>query len=376
MRIAISALSAVGGGGVTYFQNLFPALARLDTQNEYHIFIPQGHPLISSVVRPNFVFHECLAKNQSAIKRFLWEQFMLSQELKKWKIDVLFTAKNLNVFFAPCKTVIAIRNTEPFKYREYQNDWKLNVMSWIRWQLTQWSVRKADHVVAVSQTVREALRERFPGIENKVSVVYNGNPIQNPIQNGITPIGIRRENYYTQPYILTASKFVAYANQLNLVDAYARMCTKNQSTPLLFFAGGVLDKKYFAKVKKLIIAHGIDDRVRILGLLPHDRLMELMCSAAAFVFPSTLEACPHTLIEAMACGVPIATSNTPPMPEICTNAAVYFNSQNPQDIAEKIEQILADQVVRRRLRSAGLARAKFFTWDKTAQQLVKIFTNL
>ena len=372
MRIAISILSGIGYGGATYFHNLLPALACIDTHNEYHIFIPKGHPSLSSMARPNFRFHESIRQSQSALKRLLWEQFLLPRELKKWKIDIVFTAKNLNIFLAPGKTVIAVRNMEPLKYRAYENDWKLNVISWVKWQLTKWSVLKADYIVATSQTVQEALRERFPGIENKMSVVYNGNPVEN-----IPSLkAIEERNYEGQPYILTASKFVAYANQLNLIKAYARMCAKNQNAPLLLFAGGVHDKKYFAKVKKLIIKHGIDERIRILGLVPHHRLIELMSSATAFVFPSTLEACPHTLIEAMACGVPIATSKTPPMPEICADAALYFNPRDSQDITEKIEQILADKVTRRRLGSAGLARVQFFSWNKTAQQLVKIFTSL
>ncbi|MBM3250692.1 MAG: glycosyltransferase family 4 protein [Candidatus Nealsonbacteria bacterium] len=365
MRIAISVLSAVGYGGKTYFQNIIPALARLDNENEYYIFISKGHPLISSIVKSNFIFYECLGKNQSPAKRFFWEQFVFPRKIKKCKIDVLFTAKNLNVFFAPCKTIIAIRNTEPFRYREYKNNWKLDIISWIRWQLTKWSVRKAHRVIAVSQYVKDLLKERFPGIENKVEIAYNGNPVlQNP-----------KSNVRTLNFILTASKFVSYANQLNLLRGYAEFLRRKPDAPSLWFAGDIHDKEYFRKTLYFVKRAGIESRVKFLGLIPQEQLLRLMRQAMAFVFPSTLEACPHTLIEAMACGVPIITSNFPPMPEICTDAAIYFNPKSPQDIADKIEKTLADKEARRHLSGAGLARVKFFTWDKTAEQLQKIFTK-
>ncbi|MBI4135638.1 glycosyltransferase family 4 protein [Candidatus Uhrbacteria bacterium] len=372
MKIALTLLSGVGYGGITYFQNLIPALANLDKNNEYHLFVSAGHPLIGSIRQNNIIFHECIAKNQSAPKRFLWEQLVLPRELKKYKIDVLFTAKNLNIFLAQCKTIISLRNMEPLAYHEYNNDWKLNIMLWMKWQLTKWSVRKAEHIVAVSQAVRDRIVARIPGAEKKITIVYNGNPVPSPGLRPPLPIG-RGEG---EGYILSASKFVAYANQLNLVQGYRALVDKNPETPPLWFAGGVHDTKYFNKVKAYVEKNGLTGRVGFLGLVSHDRLIELMKEAQLFVFSSMLESCPHTLIEAMACGAPIVSSNSPPMPEICADAALYFDPNTPDDIAHKIEQGLTDEALRARLRNNGFDRAKFFTWEKTAKGLVEVFNRL
>ncbi len=371
MKVALTLLSGIGYGGMTYFQNLIPALARADKKNEYHLFVPQGHPLCNAVRQPNFIFHECLRNNHSALKRFLWEQLVLPRELKKYNIDILFTAKNMNVFLASCKTVIAGRNMEPLAYREYDNAWQLNRRSWIKWQFTKWSVAKADHIVAVSQAVKDRFVKRFPGIEKRVTVVYNGNPVTPPH----LPLDKGRQGG-VKPFLLTASKFVAYANQLNLLEGYALLRKRMPDVPPLWLAGGVHDKKYFAKMKEFVRHNGLHDRVKFLGLIPHDRLLELMHSAQAFIFPSTLESCPHTLIEAMACGVPIAASTTPPMPEICGKAAVYFNPHDPDDIAKKMEHVLLEKFLREKLHSDALERSAFFTWEKTARELVAVFDRL
>jgi len=375
MKIAFTLLSGVSYGGVTYFNNLIPALAAVDVKNEYHLFVAQGHPLIKSVGQNNFVFHECVKNNPSTLERFLWEQLVLPWQLMKYKIDVLFTAKNLNVFLASCKTVISLRNMEPLAYSEYDNDWKLNVILWFKWQLTKWSVRKADHIVAVSQAVKDRIIKKIPGVAGKITVVYNGNPVQeNPKSEIQNPKQI--QNFNDQKFILTASKFVAYANQLNLLKGYAELVERRPETPPLWLAGGVHDKKYFEKVQRFVEDNKLGERVKFLGLVPHGQLLEFMRQAQALVFPSTLESCPHTLIEAMACGAPIATSHTPPMPEICENAALYFDPNNSNDIADKIERVLSDGALREQLTQAGPFRAQFFTWEKTAEGLVEVFRRL
>ncbi|MDO8435085.1 MAG: hypothetical protein Q7S89_00150, partial [bacterium] len=136
MKIAMSLLSGVGYGGKTYFFNLIPELARIDLENEYHFFVASGDPLTAAVSQSNVVFHESIAHNQSAIKRFLYEQVVLPRMLARYKIDIFFSAKNITLFFAPCKTVIAIRNMEPFFYTHYESSWKMKLLSWVKYQLT------------------------------------------------------------------------------------------------------------------------------------------------------------------------------------------------------------------------------------------------
>lgn len=366
MKIALSLLSGTSYGGVTYFNNLIPALAQIDKSNEYHIFLYKESNLSERIKQDNFFFQVCPNSVHSAYMRFFWEQFVLPIKLKKRKIDIMFTAKNANIILATCKTIISIRNMEPLCYKNYENHWILNTFSWLRRKFTLISINNADRIIAVSQSVKNYLENLRPGIGDKVKVIYNGNPVTKKSLN---------KNVYNKPppFILSASKFVAYANQLNLIEGYALLYEKNKELPPLWLAGGILDRVYFEKIKKVIIKRNITDKIKFLGLITHQHLIELYSQAHAFIYPSTLEACPQTLIEAMACGVPIASSNVPPMPEICETAAIYFDPYDKNDIAEKIDLILFDESLRNYLRKSALERSRFFDWEKTAIDLVKVF---
>ena len=366
VRVAISTLSGVGYGGATYFSNLIPALAKTDKCNEYHIFTHRGSGLSETINQKNFIIHEYPRSVSSAFVRHFSEQFILPIELRIKKIDIMFTAKNSNIIFAPCKTIISIRNMEPLCYNNYENHWVLNIFSWLRGKFTLISMDNADGIIAVSRTVKKYLENLRPGIGKNIRVIYNGNPVTRKIFN---------ENHYKDKpsFILSASKFVAYANQLKLIEGYAELFEKNKDLPPLWIAGGIHDKVYFNKVKKLTNDKKLNDKIVFLGLVPHWQLVELYYQADAFIFPSTLEACPQTLIEAMACGVPIASSNIPPMPEMCETAAVYFDPHDKSDIAEKIDLVLFNKDLREYLKKESLKRVQFFDWGKIAVELISIF---
>jgi glycosyltransferase involved in cell wall biosynthesis len=369
MKVAVSTLSGVSYGGVTYFENLLPALADVDKINEYHIYVAKNSPFAALVSQGNFFFHECLQNNKSALKRFLWEQFTLPKVLRNMNIDVMFTAKNTDIFAAGCKTVISIRNVEPLFYAQHKNNWKLNIFSRLRKLLTRLSVRTSDRIIAVSQSSRNHLENFSSKSVGKVDVVYNGNSLEKNSQP-------TEPSKCAAKFILTASKFVAYANQAGLIEGYAQLIRRKPDTPPLWIAGGVLDRDYFERVKKQIQAYGIEDKVKILGLVPHRRLIELYSHASVFLFPSTLEACPQTLVEAMACGAAIAASNVPPMPEICEDAAIYFEPFDPADIAEKIDRLLSDQTLRNTLTQRAVVRSGLFSWTESARQIVNVLEKV
>ena len=93
------------------------------------------------------------------------------------------------------------------------------------------------------------------------------------------------------------------------------------------------------------------------------------------MYPSTCENCPNILIEAMACGAPILSSNIEPMPEICQDAAVYFDPFKPQDISEKIKKVLFDNNLIQNLKQLSLKRANCFSWDETAKKTLCILES-
>lgn len=370
MKIAIAGLSCVKYGAVVYLKNLLYHLAEADKINKYHIFVHKYYPAAHMVRQDNFIYERCPSYTRFIPLRFLWEQMILPVRLGVNEIDVIYTAKNINILFASCKTIIYIGNMEPFAYKRYVNHWWLNVYSWTRALLTMISMRKADKIIAPSKTTEAYLKSFFPDVvREKTEVIYNGNPL------GRASFGTNIPDK-TSPFLLSASKFVAYANQLNLIEGYALLSRMVDNIPELWLVGGILDSVYYKKVQKAIVRSNLTKKVKILGMVAHEELVSLYSKAAGFVFSSTLEVCPHTLIEAMACGVPMVVSKIEPMPEICEDAAIYFDPFNKYDIAEKIRIILTDSETRERLKKSSLKRSVFFDWTEIAKRLVKVFEEV
>ena len=111
-------------------------------------------------------------------------------------------------------------------------------------------------------------------------------------------------------------------------------------------------------------------------MVDHKDLVDLYVNSTAFIFPSTLEACPHTLIEVMTCQIPMAVSNFDPMPEICGKAAIYFNPYNQKEIANSIIELITNTKLRKKLKDYSLKQSKLFNWDFSASSLVNTLVNI
>ena len=141
----------------------------------------------------------------------------------------------------------------------------------------------------------------------------------------------------------------------------------------LVLAGIMVEPSYCREVLALANRLGIKSKVMYLGQVPQTHLPHLYSAASVFVFASISENCPNILIEAMACGAPIVSSDLGPMPEICANAALYFDPSEPTDIADKMWQVLTDETIRQELIGNAQENVKRFSWEKTARKALEAF---
>ena len=205
------------------------------------------------------------------------------------------------------------------------------------------------------------LVERFHLPADKIVVSYPG------VTEGFRPPAPGSEAFLREhlgiesPYILSVTRLAGYGNLLNLAKAYVSLVKAGKVTMPLVVPGGVWDSRYIGEVKKLLAAEGCADRVKFLGYVPHQHMPLLFGHAACFVFPSLLEACGTVLIEALACGTPILCCRRRPMSDICGDAAVLFDGEDPDDIAARIFDVLSNQPLREKLsRRLGRARDPVF----------------
>ena len=172
------------------------------------------------------------------------------------------------------------------------------------------------------------------------------------------------------------SNIARYKKHLEVVEAYHRVREQGANANRLFLAGIMVEPSYYSEVISLARKLGIEDEVTYLGEAPQPHLPYLYSAASVFVFASICENCPNILIEAMACGAAIASSGRDPMPEICGDAALYFDPCNPDDMADVIWRILTDEAVRYELIGNTQRNVERFLWHKTAQRTLETFAEV
>lgn len=372
MKAAILGYTATSYGSFTYLKNFLPHLAQLDHSNLYEVFLPADCARDLAVRQPNFRVRLGRIAPCSGALRVLWEQLILPWILRANRVDVVYTTHNLAILLSPIPSIIIVQNVEPFFAGKFPNAFWLRPRLWLLRLLTGLSLRRSRRIIAISEWEKDFLVERFHLSPGKIVVSYPGvtEGFHPPSQDSAAQL--RERLGLEQPYILCATRLAGYGNLLNLAKAYASLVKQGKVAMPLVVPGSVWDSAYVGRVKKLLAREGCAERVRFLGYVPHQHMPLLFGHAECFVFPSLLEACGNVLIEALACGAPILCCQRRPMTDICRDAAVFFDGEDPQDIAEKLLHVLEDRPLREMLTRRGPARAAQFSWRRGAESVHEV----
>src|SRR5208282_4942270 len=252
----------------------------------------------------------------------------------------------------------------------------LRARLWLLRMMTELSLRWSHRIIALSEWEKEFLVERYHLPPDKIIVTYPG------VTEGFRPpapgsaAALREHLGLEPPYILSVAPVSGKENLLNLAKAYASLVKAGKVTQPLVIPGEVWDAQYIGRVKKLLAAEGCADRVKFLGYVPHQHMPLLFGHATCFVFPSLLEACGTVLIEALACGTPILCCRRRPMADICGDAAVLFDGEDPTDMADRIFEVLSNPSLRETLSRRGVERATQFSWQQGAEKVYRLFQRL
>lgn len=175
----------------------------------------------------------------------------------------------------------------------------------------------------------------------------------------------------TTPYILAVGTLEPRKNLITLLKAYAQLPA---DAPMLVLAGarGWVDSPLFVAVQRLGLTH----RVRFTGHVMDELLPHLYSAAQVFVYPSLYEGFGLPVLEALACGTPVITSNTSSLPEVAGDAAILVDPHNPDQLADQLKYLLSNQDKRSELGLRGPARALQFTWQRTAQLTMDVYRQV
>ncbi|HHS50409.1 MAG TPA: glycosyltransferase family 1 protein [candidate division Zixibacteria bacterium] len=234
------------------------------------------------------------------------------------------------------------------------------------------SIKRADAIIAVSKATADEIARYRPSYAGKVRVVHNG------VDERFTPAPlseiecIRVKFGLPERFILFVGTLEPRKNVQRLVEAFAEI--RHRVPQKLIIAGGKgwLYDDIFASVRQL----GIEDSVMFIGYVPFEDLPALYSSADVFCYPSLYEGFGLPVLEAMACGTPVVTSNLSSMPEVAGDCAILVDPSSAESIADGLRRLAQDDALREDFKARGLARAKEFTWQNCARKTLDIYRSI
>ncbi|OGZ41604.1 MAG: hypothetical protein A3C80_00165 [Candidatus Ryanbacteria bacterium RIFCSPHIGHO2_02_FULL_45_43] len=241
-------------------------------------------------------------------------------------------------------------------------------------------LKKMDKIITLSYTSREDIHHVLRIPREKIVPIYLGvAPYFKPTNDHNQVLRVKEKYGVKGKYILNVGGVDHRKNIIRLLEAYSLLSKKGYKEKVyLVQVGGDIElnlhqrSKIFNKMQEL----KLDKSVIFCGAVDTADLVVLYNGAELLSFPSLYEGFGLPLIEAMACGTPVVTSNVPSLKEISGDAAVFVNPMNTEDISIGILKLLSDNDLRKSLKEKGLKRAANFTWEKTAQETAKVYEEI
>ena len=241
-----------------------------------------------------------------------------------------------------------------------------------------WSVARATHILADSVSTRNDLKSLWNVPDEKVTVLYSGvnerfRRVPDEVQSAVRA----RYDLGETPVILSLGTVQPRKNYEFLVRAFEPVSRQAPHSLIIVGAKGWLDEGLSAEIERLQLA----GRVRITGFVADEDLPALYSAADLFVFPSLYEGFGLPILEAMACGVPVITSNSSSLPEVITRddgelAAIMLSPYDEAAWTTEMLRLLADENTRHSLSEAGIAQSARFRWQKAAAELATLYRRL
>jgi glycosyltransferase involved in cell wall biosynthesis len=370
MRVAINLLTEdpqVPSGAHWFWTRVIPEMAtRLEPGEELHLLVSSRSRPVHQGYGPNVSFIAYPWSNERRNLRTLSEHVYSPVRLPLSRIDVFSTLMAPIVNFPwslvlHFKTMHAYTAPEAIKplprlYRQ---------MNYPR------SARVADAIIINSESLRSEIQRYLRVDPRKLKLIYEAvdHDLFRPGDADAARVRIARYGV-TKPFVLFVSSLWPYKNCDGLLRAWA-LARGELGDRQLVIVGAGRDEQYLASLRVLAAELGIASEVNFIGAVALEETVSFYQAADAFVYPSLNETFGLPILEAMACGCPVVTSDTSAMPETAGGAAVLSDPKDPASMAKAIVNALGPG--RDHIRDLGLRRAAQFSWGATAASTLDVY---
>lgn len=352
-------------GVSTYIRELLLHLPPAGPEHDYYAFLGKDAPRLTGIreVREPISL-------QGAPLRIAWEQCVLPSRIRHLRCDLVHGLVNVLPLLASAPGVVTVHD---LSYLRHPERFHRSKVVYLRGAVAL-AVRRAQHVLAVSNNTRRDLIELLHVDSERITVTYPG------VHPRFHPLGtmdaekFRQRNFAGRPYLLHVGTLEPRKNIDLLIRAYWRLRESPGIPHALAIVGarGWMYESLFSMVSEL----GLRDDVRFVDYVRPEDLPGWYNAADLFAYPSAYEGFGLPLVEAMACGAPVITSASSSLMEVVGNAGLTVETGSEEALRSGIERLLEDRHLRDNLRSLGLERARIFTWEATAAATVGVYERV
>lgn len=342
-------------------------LQKMDTPHEYFVFVKPGvDRCIENSEHVHIIEVNCPSYP-------LWEQWALPRAARKAGVDILHCTSNTAPIWCNIPLVLTLHDIIFLEPRDKKNKSLYQNLGYFyrRWDVPR-ILKKCRRIITVSDFELGNIKKKLQLPDSQLKMIYNG------YNEWFRPIESNKQQY--RKYIADAGYFFFLGNtdpkkntERTLV-AYAKYLEQSEVKRPLLMAD--LDQEYLNGIIERNGIEAIRDHIVMPGYIINSDLPYIYNNAFAFLYTSLRESFGIPLLEAMACGTPVITSNKSSMPEIAGHDAILINPESSDEIALKMLQLERDTDFYQRQKAVGLERAKLFSWRKTTENLLRLYEEV
>jgi glycosyltransferase involved in cell wall biosynthesis len=348
LLINLAVLSSKPTGITTYASNLVPHLRSLN---------PTLLTAKAIADTPYYPVPPNLTPDQGSkghLRRLVWTQAQLPRIYNKLRSRLIFSPLPEGPLFSRCRYIVTVHDLIPLRFPNPRSP----LTNYHRYYLPH-VLAQAQHILCDSIATAKDITNFFHIPIDKITPILLAHDTQH----------FRFLDLPTSNYFLYIGRHDPYKNLQRVIDAFAAM-PSHQDCEL--WIAGPPDLRYTPTLQAQVEQLGLTHQVKFLDYVPYDQLPKLINQAIALVFPTLWEGFGLPVLEAMACGTPVITSNLSSLPEVAGDAALLVNPYDTGEIAEAMQAIATDAKLRSHLRTLGLNRASQFSWAKTGQATAEV----
>jgi glycosyltransferase involved in cell wall biosynthesis len=373
MRIGIStSVIQRGKSGVgQYVLALVRSLIASGTRHEFTLFVLTEDLPLFEFAREKARIVPVAEQYRPALKNILWHQLHLPRLVRELGLDVLHIPSYRRMLWRkPCATVATIHDLAPFRLPKKYDMLRMFYGRVIVRQLA----RRQAQIMTVSHDTANDVRRFFGVPPQRLTVIHNGLAHDRFSPEGRSEASevIAQRHGINAPFFLYVARLEHPAkNHARLIAAFNRFKTEAPSPWQLVLCGS--DWHGAEVIHDLVRRSPFAQDIHVPGFVADADLPTWYRAATVFVYPSLFEGFGLPPLEAMACGCPVLASSIGAVSEVCRDAAATANPMDVDDLTRQLVRLAHDDVLRARLRHAGLERAKEFDWRKTAEATLEIY---